>query len=143
MQHVDATPEGTFARVRKFSLWLQRLASLGMVAFVAFAASVIVFPVWFDGMVATAYPDLTIAAGINAAKRTVLLMMLGLPLAVTLYGLWNVRLLFGAYARGEVFSTVPAAYIRNVGSAMLVNVVLSVLVHSIGSVVLTYQQSGG
>ncbi len=143
MQHADATPEDTFARVRRFSLWLQRLASLGMAVFVAFAASVIVFPDWFEGMIAAAYPDLTIAAGITASKRTVLLLMLSLPLAVTLYGLWNVRLLFGAYARGEVFSTVPAAYIRNVGSAMLVNVVLSVLVHSIGSVVLTIDNPAG
>ena len=143
MQNAHATPADTFAWVRRFSLWLQRLASLGIVVFITFAASVVVFPQWFDGMIAAAYLGLTIAAGVIVAKRTVLLLMLSLPLAVTLYGLWNVRLLFGAYARGEVFSPIPAAYIRNVGAAMLANVILSVLVHTIGSVVLTIDNPAG
>ena len=143
MQRTSSTSQDTFARVRRLSIWLQRLTSLGIVVFVAFAASVVAFPAWFDGMISAAYPDLTVAAGINVSKRVVLLLMLSLPLVVTLYGLWNVRLLFGAYARGEVFSSVPAAYIRNVGAAMLANVVLSVLVHTIGSVVLTIDNPPG
>ncbi len=131
------------ARVRRLSVWLSRLTSFGMVTFCLFALSMVVLPDWFDSLVELAYPQATVASGITVSKRTVLLLVLSLPLCVTLYGLWNLRLLFDAYARGEVFAPAPAIHIRNVGMSMLVNVVLSVLVHSIGSVVLTIDNPAG
>lgn len=133
----------SLTRVARLSLWLKWLATLGMIVFVAFSASLIIVPEWFDTMVRLAYPEITIVTGITEFKRISLLILLSMPLGVALYGLWNVRMLFDCYARGEVFKPAPAAYIRRVGLAMLVNVVLSVLFHAIGSVLLTHDNPSG
>lgn len=140
----NANPtDATFRRVVRLSLWLKRLATLGVILFVGFALSVVIVPGWFDTMVTAAYPEMTIATGITPFKRISLILLLALPLTVSLYGLWNIRMLFDCYARGEVFSPAPAAHIRNVGLAMLVNVVLTALVHSLGSVILTLDNPTG
>ncbi|MCY6379599.1 DUF2975 domain-containing protein [Hoeflea prorocentri] len=141
---VDTNPtDATFRRVVRLSLWLKRLATLGIILFVGFTFSVLAVPDWFDTMVMTAYPGMPIATGITLFKRISLILLLALPLGVSLYGLWNIRMLFDCYARGEVFSPAPAAHIRNVGLAMLVNVVLTALVHSLGSLVLTLDNPPG
>lgn len=132
-----------YARVARLSLLLKWLTTIGMMVFVAFSLSLVIVPDWFDNMVRLAYPEITIVTGITGLKRTLLLMVLSVPLTVTLYGLWNVRMLFDCYARSEVFSRAPSAYIRNVGLAMLLNVIVSVLIHSIGSVLLTYDNPIG
>ncbi len=139
----DNPTDVTFRRIARLSLWMKWLATLGIIVFAGFALSIVVIPGWFDNMVMLAFPELVIAEGITVFKRTALLALLAMPLAVSLYGLWNVRMLFDCYARGEVFSPAPAAYIRNVGLAMLVNVVLSVFVHALGSVLLTYDNPAG
>lgn len=143
MSITDKGAGETFTRVARLSLWLKWFATIGMIVFVAFGMSLALVPDWFDNMVMLAYPEITIATGITELKRITLLILLCLPLAVTLYGLWNVRMLFDCYARGVVFSPVPASYIRKVGLAMLINVVLSVPIHTFGSVLLTHDNPAG
>lgn len=135
--------EKTFARVIRLSLWLKWLTTLGMIVFAGFSASVIIVPEWFDNMVMLAYPEITISTGITDLKRVTFLLLLCVPLTVTFYGLWNVRMLFDCYARGRVFQPEPATYIRRVGLAMLANVVVSVLIHAAGSVLLTHDNPAG
>ncbi len=135
--------DDAYFRVKKLSRWLKALASLGMIISLGFGLSVIAVPEWFDNMVRLSYPDLPFATYISWFKRGLLIILFSLPLAVTLYGLWNVRLLFDCYARGRVFSEIPARYIRNVGLAMVVNVITSIFVHSIGSVLLTFDNPTG
>lgn len=143
MSQAESDPMDGMVRVRRLSVWLGRLTSFGIVALCLLAASMVILPDWFDTLIETAYPQLTTETGITAAKRTVLLLLLSLPFLITLYGLWNLRLLFDAYARGQVFAAAPARHIRNVGMSMLANMVMSVIVHSISSVVLTIDNPAG
>ena len=142
MATVKDASEG-FGRIRAASRFLKNLTTLGAVIIVGFSVSFAAIPVWFDHLIANAFPDLTIATGITPFKRIGLLALMAFPLAVTLYGLWHARLLFASYERGEVFTSTAAGHIRLVGLAMLINAILSVAVHTLGSILLTYDNMAG
>jgi len=132
-----------FSRVKKTSWWLKNLTSLGMIVFAGFGLGVVVVPDWFNSMVALSYPELPFATDVTLAKKTGLILLYLIPLTIVLYVLWNVRLLFECYGRGEVFSAEPANYIRKVGMAMVANVFVSVFIRSMGSVLLTFDNPAG
>ncbi len=135
-------PEG-FGRIRAASRFLKNLTTLGAVIILGFGVAFAAFPVWFDQLIINAFPELTIATGITPFKRTGLLVLMAFPLAVTLYGLWHARLLFASYEKGEIFTSRAAGHIRLVGLAMLINAILSPLVHTLGSILLTYDNMAG
>ncbi len=135
-------PEG-LARIRAASRFLKNLTTLGAVIILGFGIAFAAFPTWFDQLINNAFPELTIATGITPLKRVGLLALMAFPLAVTLYGLWHARLLFTSYEKGEVFTGRAAGHIRLVGLAMLINAILSPVVHTLGSILLTYDNMAG
>jgi len=143
MPRQDGTSDDAFARVKRMSLWLKHLTTAGLIGCVGFGAAILAVPAWFDTMVMLANREVTVVAGITPIKRDLLRVLYCLPLAVTLCGLWNVRMLFGCYARGEVFSPAPAAFIRNLGLVMLASVGVSLLMPIAGSLLLTYDNPAG
>lgn len=130
-------------RVRAASRFLKNLATLGAVLILGFSVAVVAVPDWFDQLINNAFPELPITTGITTVKRVGLLVLLAFPVGVTLYGFWHARLLFASYEKGEVFTSRAASHIRLVGLAMLTSAVLSVAVHTLGSVLLTYDNAAG
>ncbi len=131
------------ARVRKASRVLKLMTTLGAIGLSGAALAIAAVPGWFDPIVHQTFPELGIQGPIVPAKRAGMIGLMALPMAVALFGLWHVRLLFGSYERGEIFTGAAARHIRLVGLAMAVNAVVSLLVHTLGSVLLTYDNAPG
>ena len=143
MSSQDATADLPLMRVKRTSRWLKHLTTAGLIGCVGFGLAILAVPAWFDSMVMLANPQLNVAAGITSIKRDLLRVVYCLPLVVTLAGLWNVRMLFDCYARGEVFSPTPAVFIRNIGLVMLASVGVSLLMPVVVSLLLTYDNPVG
>ena len=130
-------------RVRKASRILKVLTTLGAVVVLGVAISIAALPAWFDSLIPQAFPELTPGYVITPLKRVGLLAIMAVPLSAILCGLWHVRLLFGAYERGEVFTGEAARHIRLAGVALAANAIAAVLVHPFASVLLTYDKAPG
>ena len=130
-------------RVRKASRVLKLMTTLGAMAVLGAAIAIATVPGWFDPIIHQAFPELGLQGPIAPAKRAGMIALMALPLAIVLFGLWHVRLLFGSYERGEIFTGAAARHIRLVGLAMAVNAVVSVFAHTLGSVLLTYDNGPG
>lgn len=131
------------ARVRAASRILKVVATLGALGVLAAALAFAALPDWFDSLIPQAFPELAPGALVTPAKRAGLQALMAVPLAAVLFGLWHVRLLFAAYARGEVFTASAARHIRMSGLAMVTNALAAVVAHSLGSLLLTYDNAPG
>ncbi len=136
-------PFEALVRVRAASRILKALTTLGGLGVLAVAVAFAAVPGWFDAVVPNAFPDLAPGTVITPVKRAGLLALMAVPLAAVLFGLWHVRLLFGTYARGEVFTAAAARHIRMTGLAMAANALAAIIAHSLGSVLLTYDNAPG
>lgn len=130
-------------RVRTASRILKLLTTFGAVVILAAALALAVVPGWLDGLIPQAFPELTPGYTVTPIKRAGLLALMAVPLAAVLFGLWHVRLLFGTYERGEIFTIRAARHIRLAGLALAVNAIAAVIVHPVASVLLTYDNAPG
>ena len=140
------TEAGAFAalgRVRAASRLLKALATLGAIGVLGAGIAFVAMPDWFDSLIPQAFPELAPGYVVTPVKRAGMLALMAVPFAAVLFGLWHVRLLFGAYERGEVFTETAARHIRLVGLAMAANAIAAVIVHSLGSILLTYDSAPG
>ena len=130
-------------RIRTASRILKALTTLGAIGVLGAAIAFGAVPAWFDTLIPQAFPELLPGYVMTPGKRAGLLALMAVPLATVLFGLWHVRLLFGAYQRSEVFTSAAARHIRLVGVATAANAIAAMLVHPLGSVLLTYDNAPG
>ncbi len=130
-------------RVRTASRILKALTSLGALGVLGAAMAFVAVPAWFDTLIPQAFPELMPGYVVTSAKRAGLLALMAVPLGTVLFGLWHVRLLFGAYERGEVFTTTAARHLRLAGLALAANALAAVFIHPLGSILLTYDNAPG
>ncbi len=138
-----AKSSATLSRIKSASRILQGLTSCGMVLVAGVSIGLILNPAWFDVAVSNAFSALNIASGITPAKRLGLICLMAAPLAITLYGLWHLRLLFAAYRDGRIFGDEAPAHLFKVGLAMAGNAASVIIVHSLGSLILTWDNPPG
>lgn len=130
-------------RIRTTSRFLKRLTSLGMLLILAVSITLAVVPAWFDAIINQAFPALPMATEMTLLKRIGLLVLFALPVSAMLYGLWHVRLLLAAYERGEIFTMTAADHIRRIGLVMAIYALGSVIIYTLATVLLTYDNPVG
>ena len=130
-------------RVRKASRLLKGLTTLGVLGVLSAAIAFAAVPSWFDTVIPPTFSELAPDYEITPLKRAGLLMLMTVPLAAVVFGLWHVRLLFGSYERGEIFTRAAARHIRLAGLAMAANVIATLIAYPLGSVLLTYDNPPG
>lgn len=136
-------PAEPLGRIKTASQFLKGVTTLGAVLILGFSVAIAAVPAWFDPLISDTFRGLTIATGITPVKRVGLLVLMAFPVAVMLYGIWHARQLFMSYEKGEIFTSQAAGHIRLVGLAMVISTVLSVAFHTLGSVLLTYDNMEG
>jgi hypothetical protein len=143
MQKPPADGARALTRIKSASRCLQGLTTFGFIfvcgVSVVFAAN----PAWFDSVIQDAFPELPGVIDVTPAKRLGLMGVAALPLILSLYGLWHLRLLFAAYREGRIFGGEAPTHLLKVGLAMAGNAFAGVLAHSLGSVILTYDNAPG
>lgn len=88
-------------------------------------------------------PSLAIQNPLQAWQRVAAGMTMGLPLAMMLAGVWQARSCFGHFARGLVFTTQVARYLRNAAGWMALAVVAAILCGAATFVILTWTNEPG
>lgn len=107
------TPPDPFARLRTVSKIMVVAVTVGMIALVALVAIVFIIPPLTRATVIREVIPYGIVE-ITLRARLLGLLVLALPLAVFLYGLNEVRLLFGQYAVGDVLSAGAARRLKRI-----------------------------
>ena len=80
---------------------------------------------------------------LTATERWLAASLNLLPLAVTLYALFNLQKLFGLYATGQVFTSETVRCFRNMGWALIIMMPVNILFHSALSVLLSFDHPAG
>lgn len=133
----------TLSRIKSASRVLQCLTSIGLVLVVVASVGLTLNPAWFDAAIGNAFPDLVIATGITPIKRIGMICLAAFPITLVFYGLWHLRLLFVAYRHGRIFSDEAPDHLLKVGLAMAGNALAAMILHPLGSLILTYDNLVG
>lgn len=95
------------------------------------------------GFLSLLHPDLPIMADLTSSLRGVGFLVY-LPLAaLQTYWLWQLKTLFGCYAKGQIFTSENTAYIRRTAMAFLGIAFMSILVNTASILVLTASNPPG
>lgn len=111
-------------RLRRFSHVMAIMTSIGMVLIAVAICLVFVIPEWTRNLLLArlgeAGNDLALTPGHVAAGAAIT----AVPVAVLLYGLWQVRALFADFASGRVFTLTSARRLRDFAACVLAQAVL-------------------
>jgi hypothetical protein len=143
MKNLSSDSASALSRIRSASRFLQGMATLGFIFVCGLSVVFIANPAWFDSVIRDAFPELPGLTALTPTKRIGLMGVSALPLFLSLYGLWHLRLLFAAYRDGKIFGDEAPAHLLKVGLAMAGNAFAGVLAHSLGSLILTYGNAPG
>lgn len=130
-------------KIQVTSLVLKYVTTVSLLLPVGVFLSVALMPEWLDQIVAQQFSHLRIDSGISGLKRVLLLLLIAAPLSLAVYGLWQVRCLFAAFSRAQVFSVTTASYIHRAGIVILASPILNVIFGAFISVLLTYDNPAG
>ena len=126
-----------FTKIRRASVALRVVVILGMVGIVALLAMLIALPTALEAIVALDPGNIS-EGGINRAERFGLWCVMVLASLPTLYALNQLRLLFTAYAQGDILSARAATCLSRFGQGLLAMCVAGVLAETLKALVLTW-----
>jgi hypothetical protein len=90
-------------RLIQFSRLMSFVTMAGIVGIAAAALLVFLIPEWTRDLLLARIGDTNIPLVIDGTTRTLGALVVAVPAAVLMYGLWQARALFDSFARGEVF----------------------------------------
>lgn len=123
-------------RLTRLCKVLSYASLFGMVGLLA----MFVFIVFVPSEIVTNIP----ASGtLTPIKHAMFAVLFGIGLIPAFYALLNLTRLFSAYAEGRVFSEEIGGYIRNLGIALIASTLLGVLIATLNTLVLTYDNPPG
>lgn len=130
-------------RIRTLSRWLRIGATAAMVLLPCAAVWAVGTSMANPENLASAFPVLPPATSLTQTKALFVGLVGSLPLLPTLYGLLQMRNLFGRYISGEVLSEVCAVHIRRIGSVFVTLACLGILVPTVQLLILTFDSARG
>lgn len=116
-------PSDPFARLRAVSKVMVVAVTVGMIALVALAAVVFLVPALTRAAIVPEAMPFGLTE-ITPRARLLGFLVLCVPLGVFLYGLNEVRLLFGQYAAGDVLSSRAARRLKRIAWATIVGALM-------------------
>lgn len=128
-------------RVRRIATWMRLLALAGGAALVGATLWFWSSPQW---IARTAAPELGLGAiALTPSVHAVAVAVALLPVAVGLFALWQVWQLFGAYARGEIFTAGTTVRLRRLAWALVGVAAAQVVARTALGLVLTMNNPPG
>lgn len=109
----------TLARLRRLSRWLERVTSFGILLIAALAVAGFFVPEWTRSVMLNKLGQTGAALPLTEQTRIGVAAIACVPIAVMLYGLWQVRGLFAEFARGDLFNTCAARRLELFGFSVL------------------------
>ncbi|RED31949.1 hypothetical protein BJ123_11339 [Rhodopseudomonas thermotolerans] len=107
------------ARLVRLSRAMGWVTTVGIVLIVALVGAAFVVPSWARNLLLAKLGDIGNRLPLDAGNQALAAIIIAVPIAVMLWGLLNVRALFGEFARGQVFTATAATHLQRFGIAVL------------------------
>ncbi|KPF95789.1 hypothetical protein IP86_18055 [Rhodopseudomonas sp. AAP120] len=107
------------AKLVRLSRAMQWVTTVGIVLIVALIGAAFLVPSWTRNLLLTKLGDIGTRLPLDAGNQALAAVIIAVPVAVMLWGLINVRALFGEFARGQVFTATAGTYLQRFGIAVL------------------------
>ncbi|MCG6205487.1 DUF2975 domain-containing protein [Rhodopseudomonas sp. HC1] len=113
----SATEPNGSAAVR-LSRAMQWVTTGGIVLIVGLLGASFIFQSWTRNLLLTKLGDVGARLPLDAGNQALAAIIIAVPVAVLVWGLLNVRALFGDFARGRVFTAATATHLQRFGIAV-------------------------
>ncbi len=127
-------------QVSRLMVWVITLGGLGLA--VAYAA-VWLTPGWLDTIAAREFLKPNVEITSSPLLRALAGLVSAIPLALVLYGLWQIKHLFQLFGAGLYFTVDGSRHLLRFGAALLLAAPAGILTRAIASVLLTMQNPEG
>ncbi|MFC0241081.1 DUF2975 domain-containing protein [Rhodopseudomonas telluris] len=107
------------AKLVRLSRAMQWVTTIGIVLIVGLVGAAFVVPSWTRNVLLTKLGEIGARLPLDAGNQALAAIIIAVPVAVMLWGLINVRTLFGEFARGHVFTATAASHLQRFGIAVL------------------------
>lgn len=107
------------AKLVRLSRAMGWVTTIGIVLIVALVGAAFVIPSWTRNLMLSKLGDIGTRLPLDAGNQALAAVIIAVPVAVMLWGLINVRALFGEFARGQVFTATAATHLQRFGIAVL------------------------
>ncbi len=135
-----ATPADRIERVSRLMIWV--ITAGGAIMVLAYT-SVWVVPGWLEDAAAQNLLGATATISAGPVLRLFAALIAALPLALVLYGLWQIRELFRLFGDRHYFSVDGSKRLLRFGAALLLAAPAGIVTRSIVSVLLTMNNPEG
>ncbi|PZA09746.1 DUF2975 domain-containing protein [Rhodopseudomonas palustris] len=107
------------AKLVRLSRAMEWVTTVGIVLIVALVGAAFVVPSWARNLLLAKLGDIGNRLPLDAGNQTLAAIIIAVPIVVMLWGLVNVRALFGEFACGQVFTATAATHLQRFGIAVL------------------------
>lgn len=112
-------PGPAAAKLVRLSRAMQWVTTIGIVLIVVLIGTAFVVPNWTRNLMLAKLGEIGTRLPLDAGNQAVAAIIIAVPVAVMLWGLVNVRSLFGEFVHGRVFTASTATYLQRFGVAVL------------------------
>ncbi|WP_322515558.1 DUF2975 domain-containing protein [Rhodopseudomonas palustris] len=131
-------PDGSAAaRLVRLSRAMEWVTTGGIVLIVGLLGAAFVFQSWTRNLLLTKLGDIGTRLPLDAGNQALAAIIIAVPVAVLVWGLLNVRALFGDFARGRVFTAATATHLQRFGIAVAAQGALGPLTATVLALVLS------
>ncbi|WP_022720948.1 DUF2975 domain-containing protein [Rhodopseudomonas sp. B29] len=107
------------AKLVRLSRAMEWVTTIGIVLIVGLVGAAFVVPSWARNLLLARLGEIGGHLPLDAGNQAVAAIIIAVPVVVMLWGLLNVRALFGEFARGRVFTAAAASHLKRFGIAVL------------------------
>jgi len=132
-----------FGRLTRLARAMELVTTVGIILIVALLVIGFVIPGWTRNLLLAKLGQTGALLPVTPAARFLAAIIIAVPVAVMLYGLWAVRALFREFARGQVFTERAARHLQTFGATVLAQAVLGPLTTIALTLALTYGNPPG
>lgn len=120
MNSLPAAPLSVpLSRIARLSRGLEIITDIGIALVATLTIACFLIPDWTRNLLLAKLGQAGAALPVTAQARVAAAVIIAMPVAVMLYGLWNVRALFREFAQGRVFTTDAARHLQVFAATVL------------------------